>query len=465
MAIHPIPFLNWEGVGAALTPLKPSNGGMVAVHRLSIDWGRSNLLEQPEPGSAVVSLLVRSAHRRELTAAVGTTIYLGYITPSTVPTQVNHRGRITAADIDYLDRNTPDGSPRYIVTLYISSVMSEMKQATGPDLFYGVKDPLYNGYSVSVNAATVAAALQAKLPPVMTRIETPSFQWQLVRSDMSESDLLEATQRFYSTTGHTVSYLPHASEIKAVGAQQAANHMGARLALFRPPAGPVRITPRTFAGQVGAGYIDAETCELAPARQDSSTGQRYLDHTYYVAAHNQHVGNNMPLPFERTRRISTGHPGRAETVFSIDTIGYDNAVPGWGWENQGAYWTEERLKDKLQDAGRFTHPPLRMDHRAGFETEADVFDALSGVEQIQPLYISGSVFNPLAEYPVFRTIGGTIEYSDGRWTTMRIIAPVKGPAVRNTVPLESLDPAAAITWEDFAPGITLDDLDNLEAGL
>lgn len=454
--IYPEPFVEWNGQRLSLDPADADTGRLL-VDRISIEWGRRNLLEHPAPATASVRLIISAAQRAALTSAAGTLLRVGYIISTAPNGRANFRGTVYAADTEYLDRKGPYGGVRYLLTLSARSTMAELKLQKGPTMYVERTPPASQPVETIEN---ISLYLQDAARNVVAGIDPPPMSMNtLARVDLSRSDCLEALEKVFTTAGQVVCYLPDTNRISWIRGRLTAADMSVRLSLIRlADTGKGIIRTSTAAGNV-SGFVPAAATEAAPARQDTSTGQRYLEMKYFRFQRNA-------APAENVRTTNTGNPARAETTYSTDTLAVDNRYPDAGgtWEATPAAYAEARLLERLRDAGMFTPPPLRMHHREGFHTELDIRMALAGAEVAHGLYVAGSVYNALADYPMFRAIGGVIEYAAGHWWTERTLAPVAGPANRATVTNEQLDSQNQLTWEDFEESITLDDLDNLEAG-
>ena len=113
--------------------------------------------------------------------------------------------------------------------------------------------------------------------------------------------------------------------------------------------------------------------------------------------------------------------------------------------------------------GKIPAPPVRFDiERFNYGAAAEA--VLMATRDLPvPLYLSGAIYNALANFgPMFQLIGGTLTYAQG-WTLDAILAPTV--TARETLLVAALVTLPNPTLADYDPIITLADLGHVTQGL
>lgn len=406
----------------------------VALDGVTITWGRSEVLDQPDPATGSLRLFDLSgtfATSRDL-RGLTCDLYWRGVNPAdgTTVSRAYFRGRIgSPVRVSRKTVQSPDG------TRVVGSLVELPLVSILVDLANQVPTTAWPAETLGARRARVETAAAAALPG---GVETRSFWHTPEVPPVAAKDqvpLYEHLVALYDSSGaDRVTYLPHERKTTYVIRRDFPTSRGMATLWWNTAveaATSSRAGKGVYARALNGGhYIDASALEY-PAE----SGITSPDKITRVRLTHQDSGAAYA---DRTVELSVD--GTNEARDGIRTVSINSLVAWNAWADVAASDLEE-LSQK--EAAEWRLEPLTWRTRltGGFESYAQAVELLTGAETPTLFFLQGSYLPPYGMRPIFGVMGQTITYADGGWELEFDVAP-----------LTTTLPQHAITWEEFDNG-------------
>lgn len=450
------PWIEYDGTRVQTAGVD-SDWTSLAVSGFSFSFGRDNLLEHAGTGNANVMLLARVQASNILFDPMGRELVIGYDTYNFgrfIESRTAFRGRVEDVEIDHFE--IANGEYVFVASLSapgrlteVARIQIEDEAPRGMETLAQRRDYLATKLG-SITAGYIGAGA--------------AFPYDVAQRDYKGTGLLDAIQELYTTSGEAVTYNPRKDIVDGQG-----------------PWWEYRTTPVTYLvwrdGKVaistyedGHGTFDGGQIVMSSAsvNQYQTISRRSAQGYLYFA---DRTGDEQwGSPYTIYEDIPGARPGME---FKADGLGF--GYFGSVTETDSRYESLKVWRGIVDDARKFTPPPITQTHRNGWDNRDDLNRAIGGYEWRETGYLMGSVYSVISpEVPFCRPIGGTVRYTVndngvGQWETTHTLAPVSLNRALDPITLAELNPTAPesedITYDDFHPSLSLLDLGNAEKGI
>ncbi|WP_217182601.1 hypothetical protein [Streptomyces sp. AC495_CC817] len=474
--VAPIITINGQAVGA-----RPIRGAAhVGIRRLRIEWGRANLLEQQQPGLALVEALTRGVQPTPPRKGDPLTIAHpdhGYL----------FRGKIAAAPTLERELRFPSG---LVETVTITSITAHDPLAslaklipTGPSVYQQGRGEYTagGGWPAAGPSTRVTAVSDAGANGYVTTIEpgtsivqaSPLVQVMCAPEKPGELTALKLLQDAYSLQGvlGSFTYDPSTDSIRPAPTAPAAAAVvtlaqGAAGALaLSLPAGTARLPGRRT--RVASRQLGDRADTVSRVRYEGVNYNTYLEfngststrrYEYYAYAYGDRVPGAAPdgstyvhpAKFYRSSEWVEAQYApwaRYQSYFIDSGVSPD---PGWWYLNVPAAFAPLNGIAQIPDLTIDPEAPEFAGFPQGFRT----------CQLDSPVYLAASMFNGQAGAPsVVQFIGGTLTYDErGRWRHTLTPAPTKAGAPEPLTLDQMFPPTATDQLDKWADDLTLNDL-------
>jgi hypothetical protein len=424
--------------------------GLLAVDKLSLDWGRERLWEHATAGQCSLSLLDAAGVYGPHTGAslMGRALTLSYQVPGVLDPRVFFRGRIT--EVDAIPRGTHPytGANRGLrLDLSVASKLAQAAIVLTPPNWARSQEALFTRWS-ALRDLFVPGVLAGTIFPVATATQLAARTYDAVSA-------LDAMRAICDATTDRSIYNPHTDKLELV---------------------PLRINidqPAYGYTVPGRDPVNTDGVVLRPAGQStpmldagefSGTGKllRGSDAwvtgdvlTYYPG------GNSSGTPSSQATTYQSGE----EAALGPNRITIDTDLVAFA----DVQTFEIRWANALANEARRWRPDLitHETRRVGGLTLGQIPLLLDGMEHNSYVFVAGSPWALNNTAPIFRIIGGGIDYADGWWSpSVRLVAagfssdaPAPGniAATQNTV-VNRIGPSASSIDTSTGPGLRAADL-------
>lgn len=444
--ITPTPYVKLSGGNVQGGLTNPEDWSGVVVADLEVTWGREHVTEHEPPGHAKVQLMLKSRYVEWVQTPQGRNIEIGYTVPgSTVPL---FHGRIEDGEIEYFD--TRDGVHWYLGTFNAVSILAHLERrrinfTTRPE------ETLVNRRNFLAGLAVASGYVTGVGGVAGSNIWAPALDYDGER-------VYPAIKSVYDSLGEAAAFDAETREIHADG--PVTHYTPDPLLVLRTlPTGTVGITAQN---QIYAG-IPANTCHLAPLKltqHQALLGIKVTGTARTVVAGEETSSTgitNFSLINPRTNR-STG------TFAEVTTLAQSITVPPNPPQDSGLVASTDLNKAFHQQETEFIHPPITRRFPEGFADTGWARSTMGAHFRRSGTWITGSVYNTMAEQPVLpRIIGGLVRFEDGVWETTHYLGSI-ATRPSNSLALSALD-TTGFTHADWDDSLTLADLALVEQGL
>lgn len=424
--LSPTPYVVIDGV--EIPAGLDANGDFesVVAGRFSITWGREDYMDQPQAGTAAVTIFDKLGAYASEGDIIGLTVVIGMRWPG--KNQIIFRGRITDAELIYV--RTKVGNV-FGLELSCTDKLGELGQTyvanqTWPSEYY----PNRIDRIMTAGANKIVAGIGGGLSPTLNTTDT------------GDTTLLSLVQDAMEGVGDRMAYDPATNRVEAIGRLTISGHT-LRLALN---------DSGMYGVELDSGY--SEEASIPSTGLQVSAGMRRSIASGITEVRVGHSRFDMATE-QRGAFVSVKSTGLNETrlgrrVLKVDTQLYDVKLSTGEVIND--VWIQRLLDEyvdmALQEGRQWSPPPLTWDSRlnGGFRSEAEMFALLRCTEKRHPVYFPQSVYNDVGtQPPIYRIIGGTVEYIAGKkkgWISTVNLGPVK------------VNQNAAVTWETINTSTT-----------
>lgn len=431
MTVTPVPTLALDGTDLAAGPNPDGSWpALMVLDGATVTWGRAEVLEQPKPATATVSVFDPDGGWAASRDLIGLPVSLRWTAGAT--TRTYFTGRIGAVTVTPTTVRAPDGNrvPGATVRLACTSLLADLanrRPAAGgwpAETLAARRTRLAALVAGPVSGITTRAAYDlAPLAPVgkpagttaLAALEaflgnagadrwsydphTRAIDW-LPRRRFDPATVAhlqrDSTRPGVYVTGPAVQRTPADPTVPAVGIPAAV--VSADQEVSRDLASRVTRATVTWADPAD-GYSDATVVALVPGADETTIGVRSADLTTQLAD------------------LTTA------TQVAADAAALAGGEAA-GWALPAMRWTTD------------TFPTLEQ-----------ALLLLSGCERPGVFWLSGSELPTLGVLPLFGVMGGQIGYRRGGWDVTWNAAPTG-----TTTP-----PGTGVTWDDLDPSLTWGD--------
>lgn len=462
--VQPVPVVT---IGGATVAAGPAPDGtwpdLMVVEGLSVRWGRDEVLAQPDPATARVTLFDTTAVWAAAADLIGRPISLWWQLPDAAAAPREYfTGRVAALDITPHTVTRPDGTKvrGALVALSCTSLLADLgnRQPTGTSWL-----------EETLGARRVR--LQSEAAGVVQSV-TCRDEWTpapLATVKVDDADVLSLLQLLYNTCGaDRMVYDPATRALDFIRRRHFTGDRGLAHLFWNPDLRTgVFIQALAISqddGEISAPlFIDAHAVEYAQGigKDMGSRLTRAAVGFFDGAAAYEARTITEPIPGadealvgERTATMPTHHSDVDWATTTAVELASFAANEGSGWRLEPLRWDTART--------------------GGFETLDQAELLLSGVERFSMYFLQGSWLPSLGIRPVFGVIGGTIEYRRGGWAVEWHNAPVATDAAQPPEltwdHVDAGDPYTVVWDEDDNPfgmhaSVTWEDLQYVALGL
>jgi hypothetical protein len=454
----PTPVVQIGGSTVASAPDSSLTQPLV-VDGLSVPWGRSAVMDQPDPATASLTCFDPSSTWPLTTDLRGRLIVISWqiTNPAgqlvTVPIFV---GRITRAQLRRKTVRRDDGSKVHglLIALSAGSILNDLANRipaeTWPDESMGARRARIAGFTTNVCTGGVIMRdywANANVGPVTIDQQVSILDHLLSLYRSSGPDRLT-----FIPWSQTVNFVQRRdSPVTRSLGQLFWNVAGEGTA--RDGKGAYAQT-RSFAGRDNGMaevslYLDGASIEYA----DDATLTRDITTmiTRVEVSHpDQAAGNATRV---ETQLVSTVDPAVDETVMGVRTARLDSIV---NYNNYAQTAASDLAFMAAREAAGWQPDPItirtKSDTVHGFDSFTQLQYVLLGGEVQSSFFIQRSWFAQLGIRPVFGVIGGVISYRSGEWRAQCNLAPVNTlPTAQHAIAWDEIDDGSAtyqLEWHD-----------------
>lgn len=444
----------------------------IGLKRLRVEWGRKSVLEQPQPGLAIVETITRGLEpnppRKGERLTIAHPVH-GYV----------FQGKVASATTSERTLRFPNGLNETVTLAMITAHDPFAALAQFIPIGTSEDQPGYGEYTnaggwyqrdIDVRVVQVAAAGAANFvttiePPNPVVQESPRVRAMAPRQSAASASAFELLTAAYAMAGVLASCTydarddslrpaPHAPASSAVVTLAQGSNGALTLTL---PAGvgklPARLA-RISSRQLSYPAEDVSTVRIDHLKQDR-TGTNPGTFTFATATIGATVPGAEPgatySPWWKAWWTYDFYstPVKPENTERILYLRNGVGVPGWLPTETAA------VLGTLNGLGQL--PTLTIDPEA---PELAGFGQTFHTRQQGAFYLAGSMFNGQPGAPsVVQFIGGTLSYDvRGRWRHALIPAPTRAGAPRSLTLDEMFPPSSTDRFDNWAEDITLNDL-------
>lgn len=467
--LEPAAYLAIDGVDVARSTVAGVPTDLLAMDGLSATWGREEVLDQPEPATATVTLFDPSRRWHRSRNWVGALVTLRWeLVVAGVPTsRIFFRGRVGRINPVI---TTLAGVRGTLVTLDLTSVVADLGNViTTADWPSETWAAPYAGMPAGGPRRTrIINELAAAGFPGNTLAMTVGTLWDNVTAihvlPEDQLSLLDHVRLVYDSFVDRMNYSPHGNTFTAVGSRDYTN---------------ARSLGRLVSDAVGAGTPRAGQGVYVTARARNGGPGLYLNAREVEYPDDAGIALDQTSALTRIRLTTTDYissqdvkkvaervvTGAKEGLYGIRALNVDSALGSAVETGQLNRW--ETLA--RQDATTWQLEPVafRTGPAGGFEDFAQVLALLSGEESNALVFLEGSELPLYGVCPVVGVMGGTITQRAGHWEVEAVLVSAALVAAQHPLTFEELDAGTAGTqiqvWDSphplgFHSSLTFEDL-------
>jgi hypothetical protein len=450
---------------------------LVAIDRLTIDWGRSEIYSEPDPATLTLVVLDPTGEWSSSRDMIGQLVEIYRAAPDIRM----YRGRVTdLVTRPFTISDTVTGKPRRvwrteIITADPTAELARMiVPGTGDAAPSNTSDTKYLtawhmaqtvGPFDPSNAANdtdrVADIMSRGANQIVTAIERPATKRQVARHQYDEGlSLLDLVRKMYHVD--VLAHVNYDAATNALTVGRTATSSTFALTFD----GLIRFTPT--AGLT----VDARTVIVSDGLNLTSTVGEGIDtvevtHARTIAATNTEPWSTeyVKAPAGRTAQYSPASKGARALEIKTDMT----SLPAIAALTAATVAAVDGINGKFRVEG------LRYDFRR-FDSGNAALDALllDTKDRPTPLYFTGSLLNRFANAgPQFQMIGASLSWEppprgssrSAGWVVDMRLAPTSRIAAPGNLKVGELVTNAARVMGEFDPRINLSDLGNVTIGL
>lgn len=452
MSITAAPTLTVAGATIARAVAETGAASLVAVDALRVTWGRAGVLEAPQPASASLTVLDRSAGFTfaSRTDLIGQVVVLGW-SGSDASTGTLFRGRITAVSA------TPRPAGGFLVALAATSVEVDLAN-----------------YTVPAGTTWPAETFTARATRIAALFPAGSFTGGINLPHNADLGLVNTAVPGTDITGDTAAQQDASGKSALDLLRQLYASLSPLAMVYDPAADRFTFAPRrrtAYAGSlIAAGMLAA----------DPDHGGRYVAATSGSRVHLDagQLEYSGALSQALDARIT-----RVEVSYLDSSVSYAQRSRSWGTVNigdesvigrrvlsvdsiQSTVAKADQIASLYADVASVEARTPRLGAVGWSATRESLHDAthaarlLSCAEQAGSIFLGRSWLPRLGQRPIVGVLGGQVSYAAGDWTAQLNPAPtfidpqpfawapmpVSASAVDSTVRLADLD--ESVTFGD-----------------
>jgi hypothetical protein len=449
--IRPVPVVSLSGADIASGAGGP---GPIALDDLSVTWGRGELMDQPTPATAQVSLFLPDrawAAGREL---IGQPLNLAFtaVKPGAGPVrQVFFRGRVTSAQLSRrsvlnTDGSTTDGA---LLELGASSVLTDLANRVPfedwPEETLDARRARIAGWTAGVTSSVTVRTdwNGAHVLPVAAADQTSILDSLTGLFDSCGPDRMSYfpdDQRIYFMARREINTRSHSTQLwwNVTGDGTARDNTGAYIRSRAVTAG---MYANSLAGLPQ--YLDAAAVEY-----DGKLAKEITSRITRVEISHK---DSLSTPTAFAQRVETALvPGTNEAAQGVRSIRHESQVC---WNNYAQTCASDLASMASREgAGWATGSVVyRADLAGGFESFDQVSLLLTGAETPPVVFLARSWFPELGIRPLFAVIGGQIGYAEGWSVECDLQAVSTFGNAQHALAWEEIDDGSAtyqLEWHD-----------------
>jgi hypothetical protein len=434
IGLTPVPGV-WDGLGR------------IAVADVSVAWGRESVYDDAEPSDLAFSIIDVDGTWASGASLAGTPVVLY----RTNPEHVIYRGRVSEVDVSRVTIQNPrteEPQAVWLAKFTTTDVLSDLMAAkiAGPgDDYEGIEEYGPHYWPVSPAITRINDIYQAVKSPnvvgidfVSELVNTPSVAAHSHADGLSALDLIALVYRLMPLSHPN--YNPRAQRV-SIG--RTAENSGLSL-VWNGDRTEIQLKP------VKGYTLDAARVEVPKDANVTSTNNAAIDKVEVTSSR----WDSTDLEARKVVEVVTeAHTARSDRIqFGQRVLKIETDL--WGNEDVAAELATTTASLVNQLNGKFTLPALTFDFRR-FASNNDDLDRvlLDTMTHSTGIYFRRSMFSGLDNVgPLFQIIGGTIRWEPNAagvsgWVTEFTVAPASGTPT-------------PITWDQIAPEVTYDDLDD-----
>lgn len=455
--VFPVPNVSLGGV--LIATARAGDGSLttpLAVEELSWEWGRTDVLDQPAPGTARLILFCPDPawFRARAGSLIGSTVDIGYTVtgvdgPSSRDTKP-FRGRVVDAQAELV---TLGGVRGLRLELAAAHRLTELGNRRLPSVAPWPVE------STAARVVRVNTYISAVLGMGM-RSYFDATQMAVVNP--ADTDALSIMRKMFDTTGaDRMIYVPDINQCHPVNrrAYGSGSGLGRLTTVTGPRYGKVIVSSfgisnpgSTFTSGPPA-YLDGRVVEmLSPPTADISSRVTRVELGYVDnSTGNQTVTKLVP---------GTDEALEGRRTLSVDTL---HTTAAWADQTAGDWASMLAVEARAWKLG-----DLRWDTAntgGGFDTLDQVDLLLVGYERGSYFHLSSTELHEYGINPFFGAMGGKIRYRKGRWIVEIHPAPASDETAMPSIQLRHLAaPGFDFPMSQFDESVTLADLGRVSRG-
>lgn len=428
--VRPGVVVNLDGQDVAPGTVGGALPDRLVLDGLSFTWGRSDLLEHPEPSTATFQLF----HPRpdgfavDQAKIIGRPVTFRWTSPENPAGTVNFRGRVSGVRLRAREIVDADGTvvrgveASYTATSLLTDLANRRASTQG-----WLRETLANRLSF----------LSTRLSGVVSSIVFRDY-WkpaQLAPDGIVTTSVLDALAQLYDTSGvDRMVWFPDTQQLSWQGRRELTGRAQARLWWDQPAAAPTSRTGKgVYVRSMGGRFLDADALEYDPAEgiskaQGSGLSRAVVDWRDAAAADAQ-------------RTITYTATGVDETLTGERAARLDTFLNAGDWADLLA----RDLRDIISTEGAYWRTsPMTWDTSAtdGFENLEQATILLRGAEVGSSFFVQRAWITRLGLRPLVGIIGGTLTFRAGSWVVEFQAAQIGTRDIKQH----------AITWEEIDDG-------------
>ncbi|WP_218711556.1 hypothetical protein [Arthrobacter sp. BF1] len=451
--INPIPYIKINGTTIPAGLNADGDFTSVVASGFTLQWGRSDYLDQPQAGSLSVTLYDKSGTWATSQDLIGLSVEAGMTYSG--KTRIIFRGRIMDAELSYVQTNE---QPIFALALNCSDKIGELGQTYIADTPFGRES-----YSdrrdrlMSLGANKIIAGIGGGLNPWLSEM------------DSGDSSILSHIERLFESVGDRMSYDPTTNRLEAMGRLEMS---GKVLRLALNDTGMYGVELNLDEGSSPRSNLPAYGLTAQGGLRRSISSGITEVRIGYKTHGNDYIGEAEAV-YVKSTGLNETTLGRR--VLKVDSgIGVSRFANG-NMINFGdvTYLADQYVEMAQSEARQWIHPPVTWDSRlnGGFRTEAELFALLRCFEVRAPVYFQNSIYNSInTQTPVYRIIGGTVEFvggPEGGWISTVNLGPIKVNTTDAPVTWATINTSTTetVTWELLDNSVTAAALAHVTQGV
>lgn len=447
--LNPTPYVLMNGVEM---PLSLTQGNAVVLDNLTINWGRSNHLDDVSPATLSLTVLDRDGAWVKSQQLLGMEIITGVrFTDSQGIARdfKNFRGRIVEAECVARERDLITGTDHgYLVYIRATDKLAELgnrflSNQSWPSEYYETRK------------ARFEAALSGVVAGVGGAYVVQQLQYSATAFD--QKSLLDLITEHMAAGVEWVNYDPDTNRVEATGRESftTPGWTGLRLALTDDGSGlyGLETDVSDFYAPFPRHHYNVDAGSLIPksgVRRTIESGITEILYEYSTDAAGTKgtyvlgTGLNEAIYGRRTYAVKTEN---MKNVAVLAGIYQGNAQDAQTWQPPEVEW-DTRIQDK------------------GFQSFVQVRSFISGRAWPSPIFLSRNSYNSFpSKVPIYRVIGGSMTYSadnsgDMGWIVQPHFAPLAFATTFTPLAWNTINPSTSpvIGWDDLDNTVTWNDI-------